>query len=111
MKHRLGAEHAATPACGQSEPAPQPRVVETTLNAWSRALQTTIACPATGATLEFELPDDDQTLLKLWQHEIRVGCPECGDLHGVLYRRAYAAGVLAAVRCEPVDATTDALFH
>ena len=74
-------------------------------------MQTTIACPATGAILEFELPDDDSTLLELWQHEISLACPECGELHGVLYRRAYAAGVLAAVRCQRVDAGSAALFH
>jgi hypothetical protein len=74
-------------------------------------VQTMIACPTTGATLEFEVPGDDRTLLELWQHEINVTCPECGDLHGIPYRRAYAAGVLAAVRCEPVDAATAPLFH
>ena len=66
-------------------------------------MQTSITCPATGASLGFELPGDDATLAKYWQGNLQIACPLCEAVHSVAYRNAYVEGVMAEFACVPVD--------
>src|SRR5262245_46037929 len=52
------------------------------------AVQTSITCPTTGASLDFELPGDEATLANYWQGDLRVACPVCEAIHSVAYRSA-----------------------
>ena len=64
---------------------------------------TTIACPDTGAALDFELPGDETTLGDYWQGYLAIHCPACDTIHDVPFRKAYVAGVMSELPCVPVD--------
>jgi len=66
-------------------------------------VQTKVICPTTGASLGFELPGDDATLVDYWQGDLQIACPLCEAVHSVAYRNAYVTGVMSEFVCMPVD--------
>jgi hypothetical protein len=76
-----------------------------------RTLTAILLCPATGQPLEITLERNDGALCTRWSSQINVACPTCDEVHGITYGRLYAASALADLRCQPVDAASERLFH
>ena len=66
-------------------------------------MNTTITCPKTGASLNFDLPADEATIADHWHDRLQIACPLCDDVHLVPYRSAYVAGVMSEFACMPID--------
>jgi hypothetical protein len=66
-------------------------------------MQTEFTCPATGASLAFELQSDEDSVATLWMQSLRIQCPVCEGVHETGYRDAYVTGLMAQFRCIPAD--------
>jgi hypothetical protein len=66
-------------------------------------MQTEFTCPATGASLAFELQSDDDSIVELWLRPLRIQCPVCEGVHETGYRDAYLTGLMAQFSCMPAD--------
>ena len=60
-------------------------------------------CPATGASLAFELQSDDHSVVELWLRPLRIQCPVCEGVHETGYRDAYMTGLMAQFSGMPAD--------
>ena len=66
-------------------------------------MQTEFTCPATGASLAFELQSDEDSVALLWTKAVRIACPVCESVHETHYRDVYVTGLMAQFRCIPAD--------
>lgn len=66
-------------------------------------MQTEFTCPATGASLAFELQSDEESVAMLWMRPLRIHCPVCEGVHEADYRDVYVTGLMAQFRCIPAD--------
>jgi hypothetical protein len=66
-------------------------------------MQTEFTCPTTGASLAFELQSDEDSVVQLWMHSLRIECPVCAGVHETEYRDVYLTGLMAQFRCIPAD--------
>ena len=67
------------------------------------SMQTSFACPATEAVIEFDLPSDEQACRELWPHSLQIQCPACGEIHETPFRDAYVTAVMRQFPCVPQD--------
>jgi len=66
-------------------------------------VQTTLTCPTTDLDVEFDLPSDDASIIRMWHAAVKVHCPECNEFHEQGYRDFFVSGVMGQFRCLPAD--------